>query len=50
MIVDDAPYVWFSYKASTVWAYKKNKKPKDTFKYGIGTEFWKFNTLMRVAD
>lgn len=48
MIVDDAPYVWFSYKETTMYGHTDRiKKPKDTFKYGIGTSYWDFKSNMR---
>lgn len=48
IIVEESPYVWFSYKASTMYAYSERiKREKDTYKYGIGPSFWDFKSKMR---
>lgn len=48
IIVDEHPYVWFSYKASTMYGYTNRiKREKDTYQYGIGNSFWDFKSEMR---
>ncbi|MBT4791869.1 MAG: peptide ABC transporter substrate-binding protein [Halobacteriovoraceae bacterium] len=48
LIVEDYPYVWFSYKASTMYGYNNRiKRDKDTLNYSIGTSYWSFKSKMR---
>jgi peptide/nickel transport system substrate-binding protein/microcin C transport system substrate-binding protein len=48
LIVNDYPYVWFTYKAQTMYGHTNRIKiEKETYKYGIGTSFWNFKSLMR---
>jgi peptide/nickel transport system substrate-binding protein/microcin C transport system substrate-binding protein len=40
-IAKDAPYVFMFNEQYSFYAHASRiEKPKDTFKYGIGTEFW----------
>lgn len=49
MIVDDAPYAWFTYKEKTFYGYtNRMKREKDTYTYGIGSNFWDFTSKMRM--
>jgi peptide/nickel transport system substrate-binding protein/microcin C transport system substrate-binding protein len=48
IIVNEHPYVWFTYKESTMYGYTNRMlREKETYKYGIGTSFWKFTSEMR---
>lgn len=48
LIVDDYPYVWFSYKATSMYGVTDRiKKNQDTYNYGIGTSFWDFKSKIR---
>jgi ABC-type transport system substrate-binding protein len=48
IIVNEYPYVWFSYKESTMYGHSDRiKKEKDTYNYGIGNSYWKFKSEMR---
>lgn len=48
IIVDESPYVWFTYKASSMYGYTNRiKREKDTYNYGIGTSYWDFKSEMR---
>lgn len=48
IIVNEYPYVWFTYKEKTMYGYTDRiKREQDTYNYGIGTSFWKFKSLMR---
>ena len=48
MIVEEYPMVWFSYKESTMYGHtNRMKKEKDTYKYGLGTSYWKFKAEER---
>lgn len=51
LIANDVPYVWFTYKESTMYAHTDRiKKEKDTYNYGVGTSFWDFKSKMRKAE
>lgn len=51
IIANDVPYVWFTYKSSTMYAYTdRMKREKDTYNYGIGTSFWDFKSEMRKEE
>jgi peptide/nickel transport system substrate-binding protein/microcin C transport system substrate-binding protein len=51
IIIDEAPYVWFTNKASTMYGHTDRiKKEKNTYKYGVGNSFWKFKRLIREAN
>ncbi|MDA8793745.1 ABC transporter substrate-binding protein, partial [Bacteriovoracaceae bacterium] len=42
MIVDEYPYVWFTYKKPSFYAHTSRIiKTKDTYNYSIGNVFWK---------
>lgn len=42
LIADDYPYVfWFNSKYTLYGHSKRVDKPKDTFKYGLGQQYWK---------
>lgn len=48
IIVNEYPYIWFTYKASTMYGYSDRiKREKDTYNYGIGTSYWKFKNEIR---
>ncbi len=48
IIVDEHPYVWFSYKSSTMYGYTDRiKREKDTYDYSIGTSYWDFKSTVR---
>ncbi len=48
LIVEEYPYVWFTYKASTMYAHTNRiKKEVETYNYSIGTSFWDFKSKMR---
>ena len=48
IIINEHPYVWFTYKAQTMYGHTNRiKREKDTYPYGIGSSFWKFKSLMR---
>lgn len=48
LIAEDVPYVWFTYKDSTMYGHTDRiKKEKDTYNYGIGTSYWDFDSEMR---
>jgi len=48
IIVDEYPYVWFTYKSSTMYGYTNRiKREVDTYNYGIGSSFWDFKSEMR---
>jgi peptide/nickel transport system substrate-binding protein/microcin C transport system substrate-binding protein len=48
IIIDEHPYVWFTYKSKTMYGYTdRMKREKDTYKYGIGSSYWKFKSEMR---
>lgn len=48
IIVNEYPYVWFTYKESTMYGYTDRiKREKDTYKYGVGSSFWDFKSEMR---
>lgn len=48
LIVDDYPYVWFTYKDATMYAHTDRiQKERDTYQYGIGESFWKFESVMK---
>jgi len=41
LISDDYPYIWFFNPKYSMYGHTKRiQKPKDTFVYGIGTEYW----------
>lgn len=41
LIVNDYPYVWFTYKEDVLYGYTdETERVKDTFQFTIGTEFW----------
>lgn len=41
LIAEDVPYIFLFNPSHALYAHKADvKKPKDTFKYGIGTSFW----------
>ena len=43
LIVNDYPYVWFTYKDTTMYAYNERiKRPQDCLNYSVGTSFWSF--------
>ena len=51
IIAEDVPYVWFTYKDSTMYAITNRiKKEKDTYNYGVGTSFWDFKSKQRVEE
>ncbi len=51
IIAEDVPYVWFTYKDSTMYANTNRiKKEKDTYNYGVGTSFWDFKSKQRVEE
>ena len=44
-IVDDVPYLFISYKEPLMYGYTDRiKRPKDTFNYTIGSDYWDFKT------
>jgi ABC-type transport system substrate-binding protein len=46
LISDDYPYIfWFNPQYSLYGHSKRVIKPKDTFKYGIGQQYWKVKPL-----
>lgn len=48
IIVNEYPYVWFTYKEDTLYGHTDRiKKKKDTYKYSIGTEYWDFKSKMK---
>jgi peptide/nickel transport system substrate-binding protein/microcin C transport system substrate-binding protein len=52
IIVDEAPYVWFTYKDTVMYGHTDRMlKEQDTYQYGIGTEYWQFKPVneMKVA-
>lgn len=51
LIVEDVPYVWFTYKDSTMYAHTDRiKKEKESYNYGVGTSFWEFKSEMRKVE
>ena len=41
MVSADYPYIWWFNSKYSLYAHTKRvKKPKDTFKYGIGVQYW----------
>lgn len=52
IIIDEAPYVWFSNKASSMYGHTDRiLKEKDTYKYGVGYSKWKFkNEIKKVVN
>tara|TARA_Y100000768_G_scaffold388726_1_gene386452 strand:- start:3328 stop:4899 length:1572 start_codon:yes stop_codon:yes gene_type:complete len=51
IIVNEHPYVWFTYKESTMYGHTNRiKKEKDTYQYGIGTSYWDFKSKMREVE
>lgn len=51
LIVDDAPYVWFTYRQAIMYGHTDRiEKEKETYNYGIGTSFWKFKSKMREEE
>lgn len=51
LIAKDVPYVWFTYKESTMYAHTDRiKKEKDTYNYGIGISFWDFKTKAKIEE
>jgi len=41
LIADDAPYIFFFNPQYTLYGHSKRmQKPKDTFQYAIGQQFW----------
>lgn len=51
MIVNDVPYVWFTYKEKTMYGHTDRiHKEKDTYQYGVGTSYWNFETKMRKEE
>lgn len=48
IIVNEHPYVWFTYKEKTMYGVTDRiKREKDTYNYSIGQQFWSFKSLMR---
>ena len=48
IIIDEAPYVWFTNKSTTMYGYTDRiEREKDTYKFGIGYSKWKFKSKMR---
>lgn len=48
LIIEEYPYVFFTYKSATMYGNTdRMKKEKDTYDYGIGTSYWKFKSEMR---
>lgn len=48
LIVNDYPYVWFSFKPKTMYGFTDRiKREKDTYNFGIGTSFWDFKSKIR---
>lgn len=48
LIVDEYPYVFFTFKSATMYGNSNRmKKEVDTYNYDIGTSFWKFKSEMR---
>jgi ABC-type transport system substrate-binding protein len=48
IIVNDHPYVWFTYKDITLYGHTNRiKKEKDSHNYSIGTTYWDFKSKMR---
>ena len=41
LIADDYPYIWFFNSRYTLYAHSlRIEKPKDTFVYGVGQQYW----------
>lgn len=48
MIVDDAPYIWFTYKNKTMYGVADRiKRDRDTRNYSIGSSYWSFKNELR---
>ena len=48
LIANDYPYVWFFYRKSVYYGYSDRiHRPKETFKYEIGTSKWSFKSNMK---
>jgi ABC-type transport system substrate-binding protein len=42
LIAEDYPYIWFSNNQYTLYGHtKRMEKPKDTYVYGVGQQYWK---------
>ena len=49
-IIEDVPYLFISYKDTTLYGYTDRiKREKDTYNYGIGTSFWKFKSTQTIT-
>lgn len=49
-IVDDVPYLFLTYKDSTLYAHTDRiQKERDTYKFTIGLSYWKFKSLQRMT-
>jgi ABC-type transport system substrate-binding protein len=49
LIAEDYPYVWYTFKPKSMYGYNDRiLREKDTYKYGIGSSFWKFKNKKRV--
>lgn len=48
-IVDDAPYLWFTFKEDSLYAHTNRiQKEVETYPYGIGTSYWKLKSDMKA--
>lgn len=48
IIIDQYPYVWFSYKASSMYGVTDRiKREKDTYQFDVGKKYWSFKSKMR---
>lgn len=51
LIVEDYPYVFFTYKDKTMYGYTDRIiKERDTYKYDIGTSFWRFKNEVSQVE
>jgi len=48
-IIDDVPYLFFSYGESIFYGYTDRiKRPKETFNYTIGSQYWSFKNESKI--
>lgn len=48
IIVNDYPYIWFTYKDIVLYGHTDRiKKEKDSLNYSVGTTYWDFKSKMR---
>lgn len=48
IIINEYPYIWFSYTEDTFYGYTDRiKREKDTYRYGVGSSYWDFKSKVR---